>query len=41
MNKLMLFFLLVTSTYIVSDLKVDLEKQIDPLMDRVIEWRHI
>jgi amidohydrolase len=40
MNKLMLFFLLVTSTYIVSDLKVDLEKQIDPLMDRVIEWRH-
>ena len=36
----MLFFLLVTSTYIVSDLKVDLEKQIDPLMDRVIEWRH-
>jgi amidohydrolase len=40
MNKLMLFFLLVTSTHIVSDLKVDLEKQIDPLMDRVIEWRH-
>ena len=40
MNKIMLFFLLVTSTYIVSDLKVDLEKQIDPLMDRVIEWRH-
>ena len=40
MNKLKLFFLLVTSTHIVSDLKVDLEKQIDPLMDRVIEWRH-
>ena len=40
MNKLMLFLLLVTSTHIVSALKVDLEKQIDPLMDRVIEWRH-
>jgi amidohydrolase len=40
MNKLMLFFFLGTSIYIASDLKTDLEEQIDPLMDRVIEWRH-
>ena len=40
MNKLMLFFFLAIPTYIVSDLKTDLDKQINPLMDKVIEWRH-
>ena len=40
MNKLMLFFPLLLSISISADLKSDLEKQINPLMDKVIEWRH-
>lgn len=40
MNKLMLFFPLLISMSISADLKSDLEKQINPLMDKVIEWRH-
>ena len=40
MNKLMLFFSLLISISISADLKTDLEKQINPLMDKVIEWRH-
>ncbi len=40
MNKLMLFFPLLISISISADLKSDLEKQINPLMDKVIEWRH-
>ena len=30
----------VGSTYVSSDLKKDLEEQITPLMEKVIEWRH-
>jgi amidohydrolase len=40
MNKLMLFFSVLISLSISADLKNDLEKQISPLMDKVIEWRH-
>ena len=40
MNKLMLFFSVLISLSISADLKNDLEKQIGPLMDKVIEWRH-
>ena len=40
MNKLMLFFPLLIPMSISADLKSDLEKQINPLMDKVIEWRH-
>ena len=40
MNKLMLFFSVLLSLSISADLKNDLEKQIGPLMDKVIEWRH-
>ena len=40
MNKLMLFFSVLLSSSISADLKNDLEKQISPLMDKVIEWRH-
>jgi amidohydrolase len=40
MNKLMLFFPLLISISTSADLKSDLEKQINPLMDKVIEWRH-
>lgn len=40
MNKLMLFFSVLLSSSISADLKNDLEKQIGPLMDKVIEWRH-
>lgn len=36
----MLFFPLLISISISADLKSDLEKQINPLMDKVIEWRH-
>ena len=36
----MLFFVLIFSTYGFSDLKQDLDKQLDPLMERVISWRH-
>jgi len=40
MNKLLLFFCLLLSTSVFSDLKSDLDNQINPLMDKVIEWRH-
>ena len=40
MNKLLLFFCLLASTSVFSDLKSDLDNQINPLMDKVIEWRH-
>ena len=40
MNKLMLFFSVLISLSISADLKNDLEKQIGPLMDKVIDWRH-
>jgi len=40
MNKLMLFFSVLLSLSISADLKNDLEKQIGPLMDKVIDWRH-
>ena len=36
----MLFFFLVFSTHTFSDLKEDLEQQLNPLMDKVIDWRH-
>ena len=36
----MLFFFLVFSTHTFSDLKEDLDKQLNPLMDKVIDWRH-
>ena len=36
----MLFFSVLLSSSISADLKNDLEKQISPLMDKVIEWRH-
>ncbi|MDA9956672.1 M20 family metallopeptidase [Gammaproteobacteria bacterium] len=40
MNKLLLFFCLLASTSVFSDLKSDLDNQINLLMDKVIEWRH-
>ena len=40
MNKLLLFFCLLASTSVFSDLKSDLDNQINQLMDKVIEWRH-
>ena len=40
MNKLMLFFFLILSTHAFSDLKKDLDKQLESLMPKVIEWRH-
>ena len=40
MNKLLLFFCLLASTSVFPDLKSDLDNQINPLMDKVIEWRH-
>ena len=36
----MLFFCLLASTSVFSDLQSDLDNQINPLMDKVIEWRH-
>ena len=36
----MLLLTFVVPTYISSDLKNDLEEQITPLMEKVIEWRH-
>ena len=40
MKKIMLLLIFVISTYISSDIKNDLEEQITPLMQKVIEWRH-
>ena len=36
----MLFFVLIFSTYGFSDLKQDLDSQLEPLMEKVISWRH-
>ena len=36
----MLFFCLLLSTHTFADLKQDLESQLSPLMDKVIDWRH-
>ena len=40
MIKLIFFFCLLVSTEAYSDLKQDLDIQLAPLMDKVIEWRH-
>ena len=40
MIKLILFFCLLFTNAAYSDLKQDLDNQIEPLMDKVIEWRH-
>ena len=40
MKKIMLLISFVGSSYVFSDLKNDLEEQITPLMEKVIEWRH-
>ena len=40
MIKLIFFFCLLVSTKAYSDLKQDLDIQLAPLMDKVIEWRH-
>ena len=40
MKKLSLFFFLALSINIQSDLKAELKSQLDPLMGKVIEWRH-
>ena len=36
----MLFFVLIFSTHGFSDLKQDLDIQLEPLMEKVISWRH-
>ena len=36
----MLFFVLIFSTHGFSDLKQDLDRQLEPLMEKVISWRH-
>jgi amidohydrolase len=40
MKKLSLFFFLVISINVQSDLRAELKNQIDPLMNKVIDWRH-
>ena len=40
MKKLSLFFFLLISIDASSDLKRDLDKELDPLMDKDINWRH-
>ena len=40
MIKLILFFCLLFTNAAYSDLKRDLDNQLEPLMDKVIEWRH-
>ena len=40
MIKLILFFCLLYTNAAYSDLKRDLDNQLEPLMDKVIEWRH-
>ena len=39
MKKISVFLLLLTS-FAFSDLKVELEEEINPLMKKVISWRH-
>ena len=40
MKKLSVFFTLLLSSFVSADLKQDLEEQLDPLMTKVIAWRH-
>ena len=40
MKKLSVFFALLISTFATADLKQDLDEQLDPLMNKVIAWRH-
>ena len=40
MNKLSVFFALLISSFATADLKQDLDEQLDPLMNKVIAWRH-
>ena len=40
MNKFTIFSVLVSSFFINADLKSDLDKQLEPLMEKVIDWRH-
>ena len=40
MKKLSVFFALLISSFATADLKQDLDEQLDPLMNKVIAWRH-
>jgi len=40
MKKLSVFFLLLLSYFATADLKQELDEQLDPLMSKVIAWRH-
>ena len=40
MNKFTIFSVLVSSFFINADLKSDLDEQLEPLMEKVIDWRH-
>ena len=40
MKKLSVFFALLLSSFATADLKQDLDEQLDPLMNKVIAWRH-
>ena len=40
MHKLSVFFVLIFSSFISADLKQDLNQELDPLMKKVIAWRH-
>ena len=40
MKKLSVFFLLLLSSFSTADLKQELDEQLDPLMSKVIAWRH-
>ena len=40
MKKFIIFSLLITSFNILADLKQNLDKDLDSLMEKVIEWRH-
>jgi len=40
MKKLSVFFLLLLSSFTTADLKQELDEQLDPLMSKVIAWRH-
>ena len=40
MKKLSVFFLLLLSSFATADLKHELDEQLDPLMSKVIAWRH-
>ena len=40
MKKLSVFFALLISSFATADLKQDLDEQLEPLMNKVIAWRH-